>query len=58
MHIIKHRQSSLNGRARFLKSATQSKKCRNEEKQAGPPNLISEHPARENNINQSPRNVH
>jgi hypothetical protein len=48
----------LNVEARFLKTATQNNKCRMEQIGAGPPNLIFEHPARENNINQSPENVH
>jgi hypothetical protein len=58
MHKAKHWQSLLNVGARFLKTATWTKKCRMEHKQAGPPNLTFEHPARENNINQSSGNVH
>jgi hypothetical protein len=57
MHKTEHWQSLLNVGTRFLKTTKQSKKCRMEHKQAGPPNLTFEHPARENNVNQSPGNV-
>jgi len=58
MYKTKHWQSLLNVGARFLKTATQSKKCRMEQKQAGPPNLTFEHPARVYNVNGSSGNVH
>jgi hypothetical protein len=57
MHKTKHWQPSSNVAARFLKTATQSKKCRMEQKEAGQPDLTSERPARENNVNQIPGNV-